>query len=51
MAEHTPWRVVKDRNNHPGMIEVEGPSISVRGFTVATDVTFEEGVQKKLDAA
>lgn len=51
MTEHTQWKVVENRNNHWGMVEVEGPSLSVVGFTIATDVTFEEGVQKKRDAA
>lgn len=32
------WTVVRDRHNHWGMVEVEGPALTVRGFTVATDV-------------
>lgn len=32
------WTVVRDRHNHWGMVEVEGPALTVRGFTQATDV-------------
>lgn len=32
------WTVVRDRHNHWGMVEVEGPALTIRGFTQATDV-------------
>lgn len=40
MTEHTPgpWKIVEDRNNHWGMVEIEGPAVTVRGLTVATNV-------------
>lgn len=45
-----PWKVVKDRGNHWGMVEVEGPRLKVVGFTIATDVTFEQGFVTEADA-
>ena len=39
------WKVVRDRHDHWGMIEVEGPGIGgflIIGFTVATDADPDE---------
>ena len=49
MSKHTPrpWRVERNRNGHRGQVEVVGPSLSVIGFTVATDVT-PEGARRRL---
>ena len=35
---NAPWTVERDGNGHAGMIEVKGPRILVRGFTLATDI-------------
>lgn len=45
-----PWHVDRDRGDVWGMVEVNGPSIKCQGFTVATDVTLEQGWQKVADA-
>lgn len=50
---HTPgpWRVVRDRDNHWGMIEVVGSSIlTIQGFTVATNVSPQKAAQIERDA-
>lgn len=52
MADPTPgtWSVIENRDNHWGMIEVDGPSVQVRGFRQATDVSFAQGLKKEADA-
>ena len=46
-----PWRVVRDRENHWGMIEVVGSSIlTIRGFTIATNVSAQKAAQIERDA-
>lgn len=53
MTEHRftpgPWEIVKDSDNHWGMREVKGPRPGVRGFTVATDVSFDDAIQTDAD--
>jgi hypothetical protein len=43
------WRV-DEPDHHPGMIEVVGPGISCRGFTIATDVSVNDAIRKGHDA-
>lgn len=48
-----PWRVVKNRGNHWGMVEVEGPGVGGRlvvGFTVASNITAADGERIESDA-
>lgn len=47
------WEVVRDRNQHWGLVEVRGPGVGgylTIGFTVATDVSAEEAAQIVADA-
>jgi hypothetical protein len=48
-ANHTPgpWAVIHS-TVHPGMVEVFGPRIQVRGFTVATDI--DAGTADRIEA-
>jgi hypothetical protein len=48
-----PWKVVKNRGNHWGMVEVEGPGIGgflMIGFTVATTITPERAKAIEAEA-
>lgn len=50
-TKHTPrfW-VVECPSHHPGMVEVVGPAMSCRGFTVATDVDEAKAARIEADA-
>lgn len=55
MAEHTapPWKVVLNRHDHHGMVDVQGPGVSgylVIGFTVAVGVDAEQAARILADA-
>ena len=51
-ATKGPWRVEKDgAGRHLGMLEVIGPRMTCRGFTVATDVSPEMAAITRADAA
>lgn len=53
-ATKGPWRVEKDgagAGRHRGMLEVIGPRMTCRGFTVATDVSPEMAAITRADAA
>lgn len=52
MSNYTPgpWRVRENDGDHWGLREVVGPSLSVRGFTVATNVSLKMAAQVEADA-
>lgn len=44
-----PWSRVDNENQHWGLRRVHGPAVRVGGFTIATDLTIEEGWQIESD--
>lgn len=44
-----PWVRFDNAGNHWGMREVIGPAVKIRGFSLATDVSLEEGRQIGVD--
>lgn len=52
MEKHTPgpWTVIRNENDHWGMRRVDGPKMSVVGFTIATDVSQEQAETIEADA-
>ena len=50
-AKHTPGPWVIERPiNHVGMVEIDGPSLTCRGFTIATDVDAQRAACIEADA-
>lgn len=54
-AKHTPgpWKVVRDRGGHWGMVDVEGPGVGGRmvvGFLSASNADYHQGVRIVADA-
>lgn len=44
------WTVKEDEGNHWGMLRVDGPRMNCVGFTIATNVSTQEGWQTAADA-
>lgn len=44
------WSVYRNRHNHWGMVEVDGPALTVRGFTSATNIDLAKALKVEQDA-